>query len=255
MTISLTQILNKENSIGDAVGKALILNLINQYKGERKNFTQNELSTTLSNLSTTQLGRYYCYVGLQQWLQRYFAISQAYYQQAQASLSKLFNEVTNTSHVEESFAKLAPLPLEFKEALEYFSFFPCTEDSLDSMEAARDALKEGLIEVLCFNKSIELIEEVIKLDISSIFTKNMERFNSYIQKFNNEVKYLIKNLTGDEAERRKKRLIVLTVFPTINLKALEPKKHSVDKTRILIRDLTTFASDPGAVMKTLKLFL
>jgi len=249
------QIINKEKSIGDAVGKGLILNLINEYKGERKSLPQKELGIQLSELTQAQLSRYYCYVGLQQWLQRYFAISQAYYQQAQAALSKLFNEVTNTSYVEESFTKLAPLPLKFKETLEYFSFFPCTEDSLDSMEAAQDALREGLIEVLCFNKSIELIEEVIKLDISSIFIKNMERFNSYVNEFNNEVKYLIKNLTGNVEERAKKAATVLTVFPKINLKALEPKKYSVDKTRILIRDLTAFSSDPGAVMKTLKLFL
>lgn len=119
MTKELGALLRKKNWTGDEIGKAILYSLVDAHQqaldgvvSPSPAFSSDQLQTMIGSLSdSVQLRRYNSYIGLQNWLIQYQAVSTAYGKQVMGELDMISGVLCAALAVEEDLRNLDNLPV------------------------------------------------------------------------------------------------------------------------------------------------
>ena len=114
----IKRLLNKKGWTGEEVGKAIILNLIHDYKQAMQGierptelFTQTQINTMISSITDRAQGQLFNrYVGLNNWISQNHAIATARYEQVRGEINRLLLIISTATAAEDEYKYIEQLP-------------------------------------------------------------------------------------------------------------------------------------------------
>jgi hypothetical protein len=118
MAIDVKTLLKKKGWTGEEVGKAIILNLTNDYKQALQGiesptelFTQAQINAMISSITDKAQGQLYNrYVGLNNWISQYHAMATANYEQVRGEINRLLLIISTATAAEDGYKYIEQLP-------------------------------------------------------------------------------------------------------------------------------------------------
>jgi len=269
MNQEIRNLLNKKKLTGAEVGRAFIMNCLTQHSTKELILTNGEFSVLSSKvIGKSENDQCNAYINLYTWVHHYNALVKAYYQQFYVGYSWLFLRVNYTLITEEGMFDLQELATNQKtEDSNYQNLKKFTENILFDMslfaywndttdinftKTGRDQLKIGLVEVLSYNKAVDLLTDFLKMpEFSQVLKIDTAKLYTAINLLNDRVVLLKSHLFGSLEEVKRKVNFLDELYPIFNLSDYEPTRDAVKKATISLKKHILY-NDPYQIIKTLK---
>lgn len=269
MNQEIRKLLNKKKLTGAEVGRAFIINCLNQHSTKELILADDEFNVLLSKIeSKSENNQCNAYINLHTWIHRYSALVQAYYQQLYVGYSWLFFRVNYTLITEQGLGDLQKLATSQKtensnyQNLKKFtenilfdiSLFAYWDDSTDIefTKEGRDQLKIGLVEVSSYNKSVDLLADFLKMpEFSQVLKIDTVKLYAAINLLNDRIVSLKSHLFGSPEEVKRKEKFLDELYPVFDLSDYEPTKDAVKKATPSLKK-HILQNDPYQIIKALK---
>lgn len=269
MNQEIRSLLNKKKLTGAEVGRAFIMNCLNQHGSKELIFANDEFSILSSKvIGKSENDQCNAYINLHTWIHRYSTLVQAYYQQLYVGYSTLFFKVNYTLIAEQGLHNLQKLTKNHKvedstyqnlkiftkNILFDFSLFAYWDDNTDIefTKEGRDQLKKGLVEILSYNKAVDLLADFLKMpEFSQVLKIDTVKLYAAINLLNDRIVLLRSHLFGSPEEVKRKEKFLDKLYPVFDLSDYEPTKEAVKKATTSLKK-HILQNDPYQIIKALK---
>lgn len=268
MLDDINKLLNKNKLTATEVGRAFIKACLKQGLSKELILTDKQLQVLFSKLtdkSEIEIGK--AYVNLNTWIHRYNYWIQAYYQQFYVGYSILFFRITYSLNAEQGLVNLQKLTADIKktpdckklkefteQTLSSFSFFVYKDSQVD-IEFTKDGvdyIKRGLIEILSYNKALDLISGFLKLpEFATTFKIEVKSLFTAINSLNDKIIKLKKLLTQNGKEFEEKIAFLDQVCPPFDILCYEPTIDAINKAKSSLEE-NILQNNPSKIIRVLK---
>ena len=254
MNHKIRKLLDKKKITGEELGKAYIINRVQEKISGQVILTDEELKVLSAKvIDSLEINQASAYIECYNWLDRAHLISEKYYEYFFVGLSILYLKLEYTADSEQGFNRLNKMTESIrKEDSDYQRLKTFTENILTAvsvfsqvetrehlkfMQNARSIVKVGLSNILSYNKAVDLLADFFKIpEILQVLKIKTEKLFTGIDMLNDQIVLVSNFLYGSEDEIAKKTRILDDIYPVINIPDFEPTEAAIKKASKSIKD-------------------
>lgn len=245
MNHKLRKLLDKKKITGEELGKAYIRTTLQKNITRELVFTDEEIKTLVAKVvDQSEIDKTNAYINFYNWLDRSNLVVKSHYETFYVGFSRLYIKLYYTMESEQALNNLKNLveKLNIKDSnyqqlqaftenvLSIMSVFDQVEDkeSLDFMKEGKSMIEAGLLNILSYNKAVDLFTDFFKMPkISKVFKVETEKIFTAINMLNDRIVLVRNFLHGSEKEVLKKCEILDDIYPMIDIQDFEPTEENI----------------------------
>lgn len=273
MTTGINQILKKKKWTGSDLGRLALANTAVTYARAVENdnvkedfvVSKDKIGEMLDTLKDPEeIKIYNGYLSINNWIGRVYPLAMGQMLQASHCLYKMLVYMRNIVVTEQLYKYIKELPFALSESAlsenilsgvkkELEELYPIDQyekganeykENVEEVENSRDLLFKSAYYVQGFDKIIELIASIYKVEEIKLFNisllglkRDITHFNNNVFKFYNKIS---KSQYINKEDRIKKLKVIQDVFYPINTKKLELPKKAITQAKRVIKDFNCF---------------